>query len=694
MPLFYVRYTLYFSIMEQHSGHSGPRRSRGRIRVMRPHSARTTSGATANAKTESSTSAPRKRRVFSAVGQAGPNQQERGPRPPRRGGRGGSSRGGFRRGAGSGDARRGGGKMRMRRPDKTRIQKTSPSTGNRSTHIPPPEPGTLRVVPLGGTEEIGKNMTLLEYGNEIIVVDAGFQFSEAETPGIDYILPDVTYLKERKEKIKALFITHGHYDHIGAIPYIIEDIGNPPIYSREFGSLIIQKRQLEFPDVAPLDIKTVRGTETIQVGEHFSVSFFPISHAIPDSMGLLIDTPVGTVAFVEDVRVDHVDGKPTDKEKEHWAMFKDKKIVLFTLDSTSVEKPGFSLPESKAMDTIEGILKGVPGRLIIGTFASQVERVIQFIKLAQKYNKVVAIDGRSMKSNVEIVKQLDLVKFDNIIPIEEINDYPANRIIVLATGAQGEEYSVFDRIANKTHKYITLSRTDTVVFSSSVIPGNERAITKLKDNLYRQEARIITYQDSAVHASGHGNRDELGWIHQQLNYKYFIPLHGHHFMLRIHAEMAEQLGAPKENIVIPENGALIEISEGGEKISVRKEKAPSGSVMVDGFSVGEQQHVVVRDRQTLSEDGIFVVVVSVNPKTGKLRKSPDIISRGFVYLKEQQELISGARSLVTKAVESTTRGMHPINFDIVKASVTDDVRKFLFQKTGKSPIVIPVVIGV
>lgn len=587
-----------------------------------------------------------------------------------------------------------GGNHRARKPLQTRINRQPENPDKKSPHIPPPAPGVLRVVPLGGTEEIGKNMTVLEYGDEIIVIDAGFQFSEAETPGIDFILPDVTYLRERKDKVKALFITHGHYDHIGAIPYLIEDMGNPPIYSREFGSLIIQKRQLEFPDVAPLDIRTVRGTETIKIGTHFSISFFPISHAIPDSMGLLIETPVGTVAFVEDVRVDHIDGKPTAIEHEHYGFFKDKNIVLFTLDSTSVEKPGFSMPESRAIETVDKIMKNVSGRLIIGTFASQVERVIQFIKMAHTYNKMVAVDGRSMKSNVEIVKQLQLVKFDNVIPIEEIDDYPANKIVILATGAQGEEYSVFDRIANKTHKYITLNKSDTVIFSSSVIPGNERSITKLKDSLYRQEAHIITYTDSAVHASGHGNRDELGWIHQQIKYRYFMPLHGHHFMLRIHAELAETLGTPKENIVIPDNGSIIEISENGEKINVRKEKAPSGSIMVDGFSIGEHQKVVIRDRQTLAEDGIFVIVVSVNPRTGKLRKSPDIISRGFVYLKEQQELISGARTLVTKTVEKTTHGMQPINFDIVKTVVTDDVRRFLFQKTGKSPIVIPVVIGV
>lgn len=678
--------------MERHSDHG---RHRSRIRVMRAqpqpvHGTVSTPGSA----TPSSTHQPRKRRVFSALAHP-TSETSRGRhinRPPRHGTsdkRQGPKSGGQRTAGKSGG--RGG---RMRRPDKTHIRKTSPIGADKSMHIPPPADGVLRVVPLGGVEEIGKNMTLLEYGDEIIVVDAGLQFGEVETPGIDFILPDVTYLRERKDRVKALFITHGHLDHIGAIPFVIEDIGNPPIYSREFGSLTIQKRQFEYPDVTPLDIKTVRGTETIQIGKHFSVSFFPISHAIPDSMGLLIDTPVGTVAFVEDVRVDHIDGVPTEKEKEHWKMFKDKNIVLFTLDSTSVEKPGFSVPESKAIETIENIMKDVPGRLIIGTFASQVERVIQFIQIAHKYNKMVAIDGRSMKSNAEIVKQLGLVNFDNVIPIEEMEDYPPNKIVVLATGAQGEEYAVFDRIANKTHKYITLTRTDTIIFSSSVIPGNERAITKLKDNLYRQEAHIITYQDSAVHASGHGNRDELGWIHQQLKYKFFVPLHGHHFMLRIHAELAQALGTPKENIVIPDNGSIIEISDGGNKINVRKEKAPSGSVMVDGFSVGEQQHVVVRDRQTLAEDGIFVIVVSVNPKTGKLRKSPDIISRGFVYLKEQQELISGARNLVGRTVEKTAHGMHPINFDIVKTVVTDEVRKFLFQKTGKSPMVIPVVIGV
>ena len=558
-----------------------------------------------------------------------------------------------------------------------------------------PEPGeNLRIIPLGGVEEIGKNMTVIEYKDDIIVVDAGFQFSEAETPGIDYIIPNVTYLEERKHKVRAVFITHGHYDHIGAVPYIMPRIGNPPIYSRGFGAAIIKKRQTEFEHLPKLDVRIVEGDETIKVGTHFTVEFFPISHAIPDSMGLFIKTPIGTVAFVEDVRVDHVDGVPTLEEKKQWERFGKEEVLLFTLDSTSVYKPGFSTPESKVVETITSIIKDVPGRLIIGTFASQVERVIELINAAERFNKYVVVDGRSMKTNVEIARQLKLLDFKNIIPIEEMKDHPPNKIVIMATGAQGEEYSVLDRIANGTHKHIKLGSADTVLLSSSIIPGNERSITKLKDNLYRQDAHIITYLDADVHASGHGSRGELAWIHRQINYKFFVPLHGHHFMLRMHAELAEELGAPKERIVVPDNGSIIEITPDKSKIIKRREEAPSDPVMVDGFSVSDKQEVVIRDRKMLAEEGMFVVVVSIDPRTGKVRKSPDIIARGFVYLRESQQLLNETRAIVKRTVESTARGMHPINFDHVKNAVTDEIRKHLFQRTAKSPIVIPVIIGV
>src|SRR3989344_6035707 len=407
--------------------------------------------------------------------------------------------------------------------------------------LPPIEKGVIRIIPLGGVEEIGKNMTLIEYEDDIIVVDAGFQFKEEDTPGIDYIIPNTKYLNERKHKIRGLFITHGHLDHIGGIPYIIEQIGNPPIYTRRFGGVMIQKRQEEFPHLPALNMKILDGNETVTLGKNFKVKSFPISHTIPDSMGLVIKTPIGDIAFIEDVRVDNMQGVPTQEEEEQYKQFKDEKFLLLTMDSTSIEKHGFSLSESTVTKNIEKIIKDVKGRLIIGTFASQVERIISIIEIADKYGKKVAVEGRSMKTNIEIIKQLELLRSKNLIPLEDLSNYPPDKIVMIVTGAQGEEFAALMRIANKSHKQVALTKSDTVLLSSSIIPGNEYAITKLKDNLYRQEAKIITYLESDIHSGGHGYRGELEWIHKQINYRFFMPVHGHHYMLRMHAEMARSL---------------------------------------------------------------------------------------------------------------------------------------------------------
>lgn len=299
-----------------------------------------------------------------------------------------------------------------------------------------------------------------------------------------------------------------------------------------------------------------------------------------------------------------------------------------------------------------------------------------------------------MKVNVEIIKHLKLADTKHIVPLEEVEKYPPHKIMMLATGAQGEEFAALMRIANKSHKYIRLNKTDTIILSSSVVPGNERTVTTLKDNLFRHDCRVITYLDSDVHSSGHGKRGELEWIHQQIPYKFFVPVHGHHFMLKMHAELAAGLGTSRENIIVPDNGSIIELFDGGQKIRMLKEKAPSSSMMVDGFSVGNIQEVVIRDRQMLAQDGMFVIIATVNSSNGKLRKSPDIISRGFVYLRESQDLLRQARFLIKKTIEDSTSGMNPINFDFVKANVTDELSKFLFQETAKRPIVIPVILGV
>ncbi len=591
----------------------------------------------------------------------------------------------------------------MRRPMRPRFNNRGGPPGGRRRDEPlqrkedykiPPPGENIRIIPLGGVEEIGKNMMVIEYKDDIIVVDAGIKFTDEETPGIDYILPNTKYLEENRSKIRALVITHGHLDHIGGIPYLIDRLGNPPIYTREFGALLIKKRQEEFQHLAPLNIKIVEQNDgALPITKDIKIRFFGLTHSIPDSTGVIIETPFGDIVNTGDVRVDNVDGVPTEKEIEQYKFFKDRNILLLTMDSTGIEKPGFSLSEETVINTIDKIVGGVPGRILIATFASQVERIIEFLKMAKKYGKKVVVEGRSMKTNVEIIRHLGLVDVEHIIPIEEIESYPPHKIMIIATGAQGEEFAALMRMSNKTHKYIRLNKTDTIILSSSVIPGNEKAITKLKDNLFRHDAHIITYLDSDVHASGHGKRGELEWIHRQIPYKFFMPVHGHHYMLKMHAELALNRGVSSNNIIVPDNGSIIEIKDKGQKIELLKEKAPSDDMMVEGFNIGDIQEVVIRDRKMLAEDGMFVIIASIDAKTGKLRKSPDIISRGFVYLRESQDLLQQSRILIKKTIENATMGMNPINFEYVKSNVTDAVSRFLFQKTAKKPIVIPVVLG-
>jgi ribonuclease J len=563
--------------------------------------------------------------------------------------------------------------------------------------VPPLAPDSIRIIPLGGVEEIGKNCTMIEVGDDIIVVDIGFQFKDENTPGIDYILPNTKYVEERKEKVRAVIITHGHLDHIGAIPFVMPRIGNPPLYTRLLTSVMIKKRQEEFLHMPPLDLRVVEKDETITVGK-LKVRFFSVTHTIPDAMGLIIETPWGSIVHTGDLKLDHIDGVPTDAEEaEYERAFKNENVLMLMADSTNVENPGFSIPEKQVHKNIEEIIKNVQGRLIVATFSSLLERILKIIEFAEKYGKKVCVEGRSMKQNIEICKQLGLLKpkKDTMISSEEIDQYPPERIIILATGAQGDEYAAMMRMANKTHKYVKITKRDTVLLSSSVVPGNERAVQKLKDNLSRQGAHIIHYRIADVHSSGHANRDETAWIHKRIHPKFFMPLHGYHYMLRVHGEIAREANnLPEENVIIPDNGAILEIQNKGQKIVRLKEKAASNIVMVDGFSVGDIQDVVIRDRQALAQDGIFIVFAIVNSQTGRLRKSPDIISRGFVYLRESQALLHEARIIIKNTVEKSTHGMNPINVDYIKENITDEVSRFLLQKTAKRPMVIPVILTV
>lgn len=595
-----------------------------------------------------------------------------------------------------------------RRPHRPRVQKgrsrTSPALTHRPTVrdpkvtqvMPVTDPDIVRIIPLGGVEEVGKNMTAVETADDILIFDAGFQFvsSENDAPGVNYILPNTQYLEENKAKIRGLIITHGHLDHIGGIPFLIERIGNPPIYTRYLTSLMVLKRQEEFPHLPKVNMNVIELDQRFKIGNTY-VKAFPVTHSIPDSMGVSVETKHGNIVISGDLKLEHEDGVPSAKEKNTWGGLGKDKNILFIGDSTNAERDGFSIPEMRVHTNIENIIRDVRGRLIVGTFASQFERMIRIIMMCENLGKKVALEGRSIKTNLEIAELAGLMKVGKgtLIPIQDIGNYPSDKVVILATGAQGEEFAALMRIATQRHKFITLNDRDTIMLSSSVIPGNELSVQKLKDNLYRRGVRIITYRASDVHSTGHGNSGELVWIREQVNPTFMMPAYGYHSMLRCHAYANIEAGFPKEKIILADNGMVIDIKNGTE-LDIHKEKVPSEIMMVDGFTVGTKQEVVLRDRQSLAEDGMFVIIATINTKTGTLRKSPDIISRGFVYLRENQQLLSEARVLIKKTVEKNTAQAHPIDLDFVKDEITEVVSGFLLQKTNKTPMVIPVLIGI
>jgi ribonuclease J len=568
----------------------------------------------------------------------------------------------------------------------------------KTAHIPNPEPGVIRIVPLGGVEEIGKNMTAIEIGDDIIVVDAGMFFSNESTPGIDYVIPNTRYLEERKHKVRALVITHGHLDHIGGVPLVLSRIGNPPVYTRNLTALLVKKRQSEFPHLPPLNTVVVEKDEVVTIG-NIRIKFWGVTHTIPDSMGVIIETPHGWIVNPGDYKLDQIDGIVTDSEEAEYKKFDDAKVLMLMTDSTNIENEGFALPEIKVHQGLENILRRIQGRIIIAAFSSHITRMIKIVQIAEELGKKIVVEGRSMKTNIEVAIQAGLLKpkKETLISVEEIDNHPPNRLIILTTGGQGEQYSALNRAANKTNKKFSIKKGDTIILSASIVPGNERQVQSMKDGLSRQGVKIISYRtpgEDFVHATGHGNKEDIKWLHRKVHPKFFMPIHGHHYHLELHKELAMELGMREDHIVVPDNGSIVEISPDGQKISVRKEKAPSSAMIVDGFSVGDEQSVVIRDRQLLAEDGMFIVMAVVDSRTGMLRKSPDLISRGFVYLKENQELLRQTRLLVKRTIEQNIGKGQMQNIDNAKNAVADTVSKYLLQKTAKRPLVIPVILSI
>ncbi len=551
----------------------------------------------------------------------------------------------------------------------------------------------VKIIPLGGLEEVGRNMTVFEYGNDIIIVDMGLQFPEEDMPGIDYIIPDISYLKGKEKNIRGVIITHGHYDHIGAITHLIRPLGNPPIFAAPLTLGIIKKRAEDDPAKTKLNLHSIKKTDRLMLGK-FTVEFFHVNHSIPDGMGLAIFTPAGLIIHTGDFKFDFtpINDEPADIGRI--AELGKRGVALLMSDSTDAETPGHSISEQSIMETLGHIFDKSRGRIIAVTFSSLISRVQQIITLAEKHGRKVALNGYSMKANVEIAKQLNYIKIrkGTIIRVEDVNKYPDSQIVVVGTGAQGESNAMLMRIANREHRSIAVHKGDTIIFSSSVVPGNERTVQGLKDTLCRQGAHIIHYKMMDIHAGGHAHREDLKMIINLTHPKYFIPIHGNYYMRKIHAELAAGTGIPEQNILLPDNGSVVELTP--RAIHIAKEKVPSNYIMVDGLGVGDVGQVVLRDRQAMSKDGVFTIVIIIDSKTKKMIGSADIISRGFIYMKESTALIDETKKKVTQIVISKTSSEAPINWAYIRNNVRDSIGEFLYTKTERRPLILPVVIEV
>jgi len=561
--------------------------------------------------------------------------------------------------------------------------------------------GNLKIIPLGGLEEVGRNMTAFEFNEkEIIIIDAGLGYPYfEEMPGVDFTIPNVEYLEKNKDKILGLLITHGHYDHIGAIPYLIDKIGNPPIYAAPLAKGIIVKRQQDFPHAPKIEVHELRKDKIkpFKLGS-FLVNYFHINHNIPDSVGFFIETPVGNIIHTGDFKIDFTPFFDKPANLSRIVKLALKGVRLLMIDSTNANQPGFVASEKTIMENLELIFRKSQGRIIAATFASLLERIQQIVWLSGLYGRKVVLDGRTLRTNIEVARALKYLQTPRGIFIKPEDSFrlPPHQVTIICTGSQAEEGSALMKIATGEHKYFKIIPGDTVIFSSSIVPGNERVVQELKDDLQKQGAKIYHYQMMDIHASGHAFADEIRLFINLVKPEYLMPVHGHYFMLKAVEEIGINLGIPQEKILIAQNGQVIKMTP--EKAFISHERVPANMVYVDGLGVGDIQEVVIRDRQNLAKDGIFVVIVTIDSANGNLRTSPDIISRGFVYLRESKELLKEVRNLVKKIIDRNVRFLGDesplIQEEQIKYNLKEEITEFLFKKTQRRPVVIPVVIKV
>ncbi|MGL4797166.1 MAG: ribonuclease J [Paraclostridium sp.] len=548
----------------------------------------------------------------------------------------------------------------------------------------------IKVMALGGLNEIGKNMTAIEYKDEIIVIDAGLSFPDEDMLGIDIVIPDITYLVKNKDKVKGIFITHGHEDHIGALPYVLKKL-NVPVYGARLTIGLIQVKLKEHK-LNNVSLNVITPKQMIKL-KNFDIEFIRMNHSIPDACSIAVHTDQGIIFHTGDFKIDltPIDGEVIDFHR--LTELSKKGVLLMLADSTGVEKPGYTMSERSVGAGLDDLFRKASGsRIIVATFASNIHRLQQIVNSAQRFNRKVAVSGRSMINVMGVAQDLGYIEIpdDMLIDLNDIHRYEDNELVIITTGSQGEPMSALARMAVSEHKKVEIRQGDVVIISAHPIPGNEKAISRIINSLYEKGAEVIHDKKTDVHVSGHANQDELKLMHRLINPKFFMPAHGEYSMLKKHAEVAEDLGMPSQNIFVMKTGEVLEIDRNSAKVA---SYVPTGNILVDGLGVGDVGNIVLRDRKHLSEDGLMIVVVTISKENGKVLAGPDIISRGFVYVRESEDLMGGAKNVI-KDVLSSCEENNIKEWAYLKNNIKDNLKDYLYQRTKRNPMILPIIMEV
>ena len=552
------------------------------------------------------------------------------------------------------------------------------------------EKAKVKIIPLGGLNEIGKNMTAIEYKNDIVIIDCGLKFPDEDMFGIDVVIPDITYLLKHRDKVSGIFLTHGHEDHIGALPYVLKQL-NVPVYGTKLTLGIVQSKLKEHNLLSTTELITVKPRDVVRLNS-VSVEFIKTNHSIADSVAIAVHTPLGAVLHTGDFKVDYtpIDGEPMDFAR--FAELGKKGVLLMMADSTNVERPGYTMSEKIVGESLCRIFGKSKGRIIVATFASNIHRIQQIIDAAAMYGRKVAVSGRSMENIVQVAIELGYIKIEkeNLVSIDQINKYNNDQIVIITTGSQGEPMSALARMATSEHRKVNIVPGDTIIISATPIPGNEKLVSRVVDQLFKKGAEVVYGSSEAVHVSGHACQEELKLMQTLVKPKYFIPVHGEYRHLKQHGELANSIGVPKSNILIPEIGDVIEVTRNSIK---KSGTVISGQIFVDGLGIGDVGNIVIRDRKHLSQDGILTVVVTLSKENKAIIAGPDIISRGFVYVRESEKLMDEARDIV-RDVFTKCEERKITDWSTLKSTVRDELKSFLYEKTKRKPMILPIIMEI